>query len=47
MITPTPEQPDVTLTIDDQQVTVPAGTTIWEAARDAGIDIPVLCHSDG
>jgi len=47
MITPTPEQPDVTLTIDGQQVTVPAGTTIWEAARDAGIDIPVLCHSDG
>jgi formate dehydrogenase major subunit len=47
MITPTPEQPDVTLTIDGQQVTVPAGTTIWEAARDAGIDIPVLCHSEG
>ena len=47
MITPTPEQPDVTLTIDGQQVTVPAGSTIWEAARDAGIDIPVLCHSDG
>jgi formate dehydrogenase major subunit len=47
MITPTPEQPDVTLTIDGQQVTVPAGTTIWEAACDAGIDIPVLCHSDG
>jgi formate dehydrogenase major subunit len=47
MITPTPEQPDVTLTIDGQQVTVPAGSTIWEAARDAGIDIPVLCHSVG
>lgn len=47
MITPTPDQPDITLTIDDQQVTVPAGTTIWEAARDAGVDVPVLCHSDG
>lgn len=46
MITPTPEQPDVTLTIDGQNLTVPAGTTIWEAARDAGIDIPVLCHSE-
>src|SRR5262249_8219618 len=22
-----------------------AGQTIWEAARDAGIEIPVLCHS--
>ncbi|MDA0918781.1 MAG: formate dehydrogenase subunit alpha [Planctomycetota bacterium] len=47
MITPTPEQQDVTLTIDGKQITVPVGTTIWEAARDAGIDIPVLCHSEG
>lgn len=47
MITPIPEQPDVTLTIDGQQVTVPAGSTIWEAARAAGISIPVLCHTDG
>ena len=23
-----------------------AGTTIWTAARDAGIDIPVLCHDE-
>ncbi len=35
---------DVTLRIDGMSVTVPAGTTIWDAARDAGIDIPVLCH---
>jgi predicted molibdopterin-dependent oxidoreductase YjgC len=35
----------VTLTIDGKQVTVPTGTTIWEAARLAGIDIPVLCHN--
>jgi formate dehydrogenase major subunit len=34
----------VTLTIDGQSVTVPEGTTIWEAARGVGIDIPVLCH---
>src|SRR5512139_1469142 len=34
----------VTLTIDGQTVTVPEGTTIWEAARQLGIDIPVLCH---
>ena len=24
----------------------PEGTTIWTAARDAGIDIPVLCHDE-
>ncbi len=35
----------VTLTIDSQSVTVPQGTTIWEAARQAGVDVPVLCHS--
>ena len=35
----------VTLTIDGRSVTVPRGTTIWEAARELDIDIPVLCHS--
>ncbi|MDT8436806.1 MAG: formate dehydrogenase subunit alpha [Gemmatimonadota bacterium] len=34
----------VRLTIDGTPVEVPAGTTIWEAARAAGIEIPVLCH---
>ncbi len=37
-------QPAVELNIDGQSVQVPAGTTIWDAARQAGIDIPVLCH---
>ena len=36
----------VDLTIDGREVTVPEGTTIWTAARDAGIDIPVLCHDE-
>ena len=36
----------VTLTIDGTEVTVPEGTTIWAAAKDAGIDIPVLCHDE-
>jgi len=40
----TAPQRTVTLTIDGQSVTVPEGTTIWEAARRLGIDIPVLCH---
>ena len=39
------DTPTVTLQIDGQSVTVPAGTTIWEAARQAGIQVPVLCHS--
>jgi formate dehydrogenase major subunit len=36
----------VAVTIDGHTLTVPAGTTIWTAARDAGIDIPVLCHDE-
>ncbi len=36
----------VTLTIDGVPVTVPDGTTIWAAAKDAGIEIPVLCHDE-
>ena len=34
-----------TLTIDGKPVTVPEGTTVWEAARKIGIEIPALCHS--
>ena len=36
----------VTLTIDGQQVTVPAGTSIMRAAMEAGIRIPKLCATD-
>jgi NADH-quinone oxidoreductase subunit G len=36
--------PDVTLIIDGVQVKVPAGTVIVEAARTAGIGIPVFCY---
>src|SRR5579859_5997123 len=35
---------EITLTIDEQKVTVPAGTTIFDAARLNGIPIPTLCH---
>lgn len=35
---------DVSLIIDGREVCVPAGTTIWDAARRLGIDIPALCH---
>jgi NADH-quinone oxidoreductase chain G len=34
----------VTLTIDDQEATVPAGTLLVEAARSVGIEIPTLCY---
>ncbi len=36
----------VTLTIDGQPVTVPAGTSIMRAAMQAGIRIPKLCATD-
>jgi formate dehydrogenase major subunit len=36
----------VSLSIDNRAVTVPAGTSIWDAAKAAGIDIPVLCHHE-
>src|SRR5215212_1790968 len=34
----------VTLTIDGKQVTAPKGTGLVDAAKMAGIDIPVFCH---
>ncbi len=38
------ELPPITLTIDGRAVTVPAGSTVWEAAHALGIEIPILCH---
>jgi NADH-quinone oxidoreductase subunit G len=35
---------EVTLTIDNRKVTVPAGTLVVDAAKKAGIDIPVFCY---
>src|SRR5437588_6242492 len=37
----------VELTIDGRPVSVPRGTTLWEASRQAGIPIPALCHDPG
>jgi formate dehydrogenase major subunit len=34
----------VNLTIDGKRVGARPGSTIWEAAKEAGIDVPVLCH---
>ena len=47
MATPVQATPrTVTLTIDGREVTAAEGTTIWAAAKAAGIDIPVLCHDE-
>lgn len=34
----------INLTINDQKVSVPAGTTVLDAARKLKINIPTLCH---
>jgi formate dehydrogenase major subunit len=37
---------DVTLTIDDREVTVAAGTSVMRAAIEAGVNVPKLCATD-
>lgn len=37
---------NITLTIDNQQVSVPSGTTIQKAAQQLGIHIPTICFHD-
>ncbi|MEY8839738.1 2Fe-2S iron-sulfur cluster-binding protein, partial [Cribrihabitans sp. XS_ASV171] len=34
----------ITFTLDGEDVTVPEGLTIWEAANGQGLKIPHLCH---
>jgi NADH-quinone oxidoreductase subunit G len=36
----------VHLVIDGRPVAVPKGTTVWQAARQAGIEIPIFCYHD-
>ena len=36
-----------TLTIDEKPVSIEEGASILQAAREAGIEIPTLCHLDG
>ena len=45
-VPPKTDTPTVTCTIDGIEVTVPSGTTIYTAAQQAGIEIPVLCHDE-
>jgi formate dehydrogenase major subunit len=34
----------VNITINDQKYSVPAGSTVLQAAQQVGVDIPTLCH---
>jgi NADH-quinone oxidoreductase subunit G len=36
----------VTLTINGRTVTVPKGTTVYHAARQLGVEIPIFCYHD-
>ena len=45
-VPPKTDAPKVTCTIDGREVTVAAGTTIYTAAKQVGIEIPVLCHDE-
>lgn len=36
----------VAITVDGREVSVAEGTTIYDAAKQLGVDIPVLCHDE-
>ncbi|HOO98677.1 MAG TPA: NADH-dependent [FeFe] hydrogenase, group A6 [Bacteroidales bacterium] len=36
----------ITLTIDNKKIEVPKGTTVHKAAKELGIDIPVMCYME-
>lgn len=38
--------PIVTLTVDDKEISVPAGTTVYHACKELGIEIPIFCYLD-
>lgn len=47
MNTQAPEKNNlIRLTIDDKEVAVPKGTTVYTAAKQLGIDIPIFCYLD-
>ena len=39
--------PDVSLTVDGNKITAPAGTLLIEACKSAGIEIPAFCYYPG
>jgi len=46
MAPPQPAARHITVTIDDQPVEVPEGSTILDACRKIGIDTPTLCYGE-
>lgn len=36
----------VTLSINGKSITVPKGTTVYQAAKQLGLDIPIFCYQD-
>ncbi len=46
MAAPHPAARPITVTIDDQPVEVPEGSTILDACRKIGIDTPTLCYGE-
>lgn len=36
----------VSITIDGKAITVPKGTTVYQACKDLGIEIPIFCYHD-
>lgn len=46
MAPPEPVVRQITVTIDDQPVEVPEGSTILDACRELGIDTPTLCYGE-
>lgn len=46
MSTETPIPSVVRLTIDGMEVIVPKGTTVFHAAKQLGIEIPIFCYQD-
>jgi NADPH-dependent glutamate synthase beta subunit-like oxidoreductase len=37
----------IKLTIDNHTIEVPAGTSVWQAAKSVGIEIPTICYLEG
>lgn len=43
--TPAPAETAVTITVDGQEVQVPAGATVLDACTAAGVDTPTICYA--
>src|SRR5689334_1101551 len=46
MSTPTESPPRIHLTIDGKEIAVASGTTVYQACKELGIEIPIFCYLD-